>query len=713
MNKIFSIFIFLIFLFNYVIKLSANDDTYINSSNIIYNEKLNIVELAENSKINYKDTNILIDRGMIDYNKNEIEVFGNFYLYQELNILSGENLIGNTSLDSFTANNVSFIYNDDLKIDSAEIKREDNEVYFFNNFLTPCELEGYFNCPTWSLRIDKTKYEIKQDKFTHFDTFIQIADYKIFYLPYFSHYGAKAPRQKGFLTPTIEFTVGGDQGVIIPYYYPLNQSTDILFKPRISLNQNFEFIERYQLNTILQNKTAGGDTNITMHNIKNEGNENINTSLRIDTKKVINKNSIFSASGLFTNSISTTRSINEEPIAFEDLYLRLEKYNFFTENDYLKTELSSVETFESTDLKSIPISPSLNYMNLISSKNLNILNNLDFIVIKRDESTISNPSESFKIKMENEITSINLNNDISIFNKLYLTNSLSKYYFENDKTSNHDSLKSNLIISSELNYNTYNFFLPRLKFIIPLQLTNTNKLINEESKSITFNYQNQFSENRFFGNDLLDSSPRIVYGIENFYNFNNSNLIFNINQSFETNTNNNYSNSINQNSNFSDYAFESKLRLKDVLFKIDARLDNNDYSKKEMNYSIDFEKNINFSLIYNETQSDAFKNLSNDTQSIIFGVSKKINENIKIGLNSNLDVKNNYDPYSSNLNISLFDECSKLDITYTNTRYNDNFNTHPEETIGITFRMDYLGFFGYEQSTDLFFSEPGNLNYGL
>ena len=35
--------------------------------------------------------------------------------------------------------------------------------------------------------------------------------------------------------------------------------------------------------------------------------------------------------------------------------------------------------------------------------------------------------------MENEITSINLNNDISIFNKLYLTNSLSKYYFENDK----------------------------------------------------------------------------------------------------------------------------------------------------------------------------------------------------------------------------------------------------------------------------------------
>ena len=57
MNKIFiSIFIFVIVLFSQILKLVANDDTYINSSNITYNEKENIVELAENSKINFKNT---------------------------------------------------------------------------------------------------------------------------------------------------------------------------------------------------------------------------------------------------------------------------------------------------------------------------------------------------------------------------------------------------------------------------------------------------------------------------------------------------------------------------------------------------------------------------------------------------------------------------------------------------------------------------------
>ena len=76
-------------------------------------------------------------------------------------------------------------------------------------------------------------------------------------------------------------------------------------------------------------------------------------------------------------------------------------------------------------------------------------------------------------------------------------------------------------------------------------------------------------------------------------------------------------------------------------------------------------------------------------------------------------MKNNYNPYQSLFKISIFDECSQLDINYSNTRFSDNFNTKPEERISLTFRMDYLGFFGYEQTTNLFFSEPGSMNYGL
>jgi len=715
MNKIFiSIFLIIVILFNQIIKLNANDDTYINSSNITYNEKDNIVELSKNSKINFKNTNILIDKGVIDYNKNKFEVFGNFYLYEELTILSGKNLKGSTSLDIFSASNVSYIYNDDLKIDSDSLNKDKNLVYFYNNFLTPCELEGFFNCPTWSLRIDKTEYNIEQDKFTHFDSFLQIADYKVFYLPYFTHYGAKAPRKKGFLTPTIEFTVGGNQAVITPYYFPVNFNTDILFRPKIFLNQNLELTEKYQLNTLIESKNSNGRTSLSIDNIKKEGTGDINTSFKIDTKQVIDKNSIFSASGLFTNSISTTRSINEDAITFEDIYLRIENYNFIFDDDYLKIDLSSVESFESNNLNSIPISPRISYFNSFSFKNYSSTNQLDFIILKREESSNSNPSESFKIKLNNELFNTFSSKGLSIQNKLNLSNQYNDFYFNNDKSLNHNSFKSFAILSSELNFNkSISSVSPRIKLIFPVQLENNDKSINEDSESITFNYQNQFSENRFFGNDLFDSSPRIVYGIENFYYSDNKKFSFKINQSFDVNKNNNYATKVNQKSNFSDYSIESQLSINEFSLKIDSRLNEDNLSKKEMNYELNFEKLVKTSLIYNETQSEAYDTLSNDTQSIVLGISKKVNDNININIESNLDVKNNYDPYKGALKLSLFDECSKLDITYSNTRFNDNFNTQPEEKISFTFSMDYLGFFGYEQTTDLFFKEPGSVNYGF
>ena len=714
MNKNIILILIFMFFFKKIFLLNADvEDTYINSTNITYSEKENLIELAENSKINFGKTNILIDKGIIDYNENSFQIFGNFYLYEDLTILSGKNLNGTTNLNSFTAESVSYIYNDDLKIDSDILKKKGDIVYFYNNFLTPCELDGYFNCPTWSLRIDETKYNVEEDKFTHFDTFLQIADYKIFYVPFFSHYGAKAPRKRGFLTPTIEFTIGGDQGITTPYYIPINQSAEILFKPKIFISENFEFLEKYQVNTVINILGSRGNTSVTVDNIKNHNSENLNTSLKLETKQVINKKRIVSASGLFTNSISTTRSINEQPITFEDIYFRLENYDLLMKNDYFRTSLSSIEAFDSTNFNSIPISPSLNYLNTINRKNFSSINEIEFTILKRNKSTNINPSESFKISLNNEILNNTYFNDTFIYNKFLWSNSLNDYYFNHDTSLNDKAYKSVINISSDLNFKSYGFSTPRVKFILPIQLTNSNKEINEDSNSITFNYHNQFSENRFFGNDVFDTSPRVVFGLENELYIDKKTINFNINQSYETNLNNSYLNEINQKKKFSDYSIEAKIKTKNILFQIDSRLNSNNFSKKEMNYTLGFEDTINLKLNYNETKSDAFKKSSNDTQSIGLNISKKINENVNFGYSSSLDIKNNYDPYKSDLAVSIFDECSQLKVSYSNTRFNDNFNTKPSETISLTFIMDYLGFFGYEQSTDLFFKETGKLDYGL
>ena len=705
MNKNIIIFIIVIIVFRQLIFAETNlkDNTYINTTNIQYDEKNNIVELSKNSKINFENTNILIDRGIIDYNNDKIEVFGNFYLYQDFNILSGKDLIGKVKLDSFKANDVSYIYNNDFKIDSASAERSSNLITFHNNFLTPCEIDGYFNCPTWSLRINKTDYYIKEDKFIHFDTFLQIADYKIFYLPYFSHYGVKAPRKKGFLIPSIEFTIGGESGLKTPYYFPIGENADVTMVPTFKLNENLEFLESYNLNTIIKHKNSGGDTLIELDNIKNKNNKNINTSMKFKTSQVLNKKSIFSAKGLLTNSISTTRSINEDPLKYEDIYIKFEKFNTFSKNDYFKSELATVESYDGiSNSNQIPLLPAVNYFNKYNINNkYSIFTNLDYKILKREKSNTITPSENSIINFNNFILFNKRFNNFYNFNKISSYNSVYQYSFEHNPLINRQENNNSIVVSSELNSNRNKGLVSRLKLIYFQGIKSSSDIINEDSNALSFNYTNQFSDKRFYGNDLLDNTSRIVYGFEKEIDIFEEKLKFNLNQSYDFNKNSNYAKKVNQKGNFSDYSLEFKTNFKKIDFKSDIRLNSDTLSRKEMNYSLDFYNPINLNLQYNETDSSAYSGVSDDTKSLGLALSKNINDNLIISYNSDLDIKNDYKPYQDSLKISLFDECSQLDVTYKNTRFNDNYNTSPEEKISVMFSMDYLGFFGYEQTTNL------------
>ena len=711
MNKIIIIFLILIFCFRQIIVLNANN-TYINTSNITYDEEKNILELAENSKININNTNILVDRGIIDYDKNEIEIFGNFYLYQETNILSGKDLKGDVKLKNFSANAVSFIYNDDLKIDSDSATRSENDVFFYNNFITPCELVGYFGCPTWSLRIDKTKYNIEKDKFVHYDTFLQIADYKIFYLPYFSHYGSKAPRQRGFLTPTFEFGIGGNSGILTPYYLPIEESTDIKFTPKFFFSTNSNIIDNYELNSLLNHRLSGGFLSIDMDNIKHKNNSDLSNTVRINLKNVLDKNKILSFNGLLTNSVSTTRSNNEDPLRFEDIYLRLDNYNFALNNDYLRSEISTIEAYDSSNNSLIPFTPHINYYNSISiGKNISNINEIDFSIIKRTESENELPSENSSIKINNYFTQINTSKKINFHNRLSLLNNLSDYNYEHNSDLNSTEIYSNVIISTDMHYYLNETILPRIKFIHNQGIYNSNKIINEDSNSLTFSYHNLYADNRFFGTDVRDNTTRIVYGIDNDFIIDKQRFKFNLNQSYDFNKNNNFSKKINQNTNLSDFALEGKTNINNLQIKFDTRLDKNSFKKKEMNISFKTNNPLNITLNYHETLKNAFIENSNDTQYLGINLEKKINNNLALAYESNVDLKNNFSSYYDKISLEVFDDCSALNIEYSNKRYNDNYNTSPEELLSINFRMDYLGFFGYEQKTDLFFEESKKEKY--
>ena len=492
----------------------------------------------------------------------------------------------------------------------------------------------------------------------------------------------------------------------------MNDSSDLIFKPTLIFDGKLDTFNNFKLNTNINKKNAGGNFSIDIYNEKLQKNSDIYSSIKFNSKQTLNRNNILSYEAIITNSVSTTRSINDTPAKFEDIFIRLDSYNFLYSSDYLRSEISTVEALDSTKPGLIPLNPSIKYVNQkLIKDSLSIANEIDLSSLKRNESAVGKPSESTIIETSNSLFFNQKSDKTIIFNKINLNNNLANYYYEHDGSLDDNTFASNLILSSDIFYNLRKNIKPRVKIVYNLDLV-SDEIINEKSNSISFNYHNQFSDSRIYGNDLKDNSSRIIYGLENSFSNLGKNIKLNINQSYDFKKNSNYTNLINQTSNFSDIALEAKIGFNNISFQIDARLSNRELEKKEMNYYLTYSNLFDFGIGYNETNSNAFKGLSSDTQSLSSSISKNLNDNVVLSVNSDLDLKNNYSPLTQSLKITLLDECSKLDITFSDQRYNDNYNTQPSETISISFYMDYLGFFGYEQKSNVFFEETGEFNYG-
>ena len=123
--------------------------------------------------------------------------------------------------------------------------------------------------------------------------------------------------------------------------------------------------------------------------------------------------------------------------------------------------------------------------------------------------------------------------NINFYNKVSSLNSIYDYKFEHNNSLNRQENSNALILSSDINLNNYNSLKPRFKIIHYQELDRSEGIINEDSDSISFNYNNQYSDNRLFGNDLLDNSSRVVYGLENYNKFYHSWMFSTIGKVFE------------------------------------------------------------------------------------------------------------------------------------------------------------------------------------
>ena len=611
MNKIFSIFILLIV--TYAINSKANqDDIYVNSENIQHDKNSNIIYLAKDSFINYQSVSIRTDEGMIDTDNKKIIINGNFYLDESGDIMKGESLKADLNFNVGTAKNVNYLIQNKIKINSKNLNKKKDVIIFRDNFITPCDLKGIFNCPTWSLKVKKTKYTIDDDFFQHFSTFVQIADKKLFYLPYLSHYGSKASRKKGFLTPSMEFSnLKYGSNLTLPYYLPLNVSTDLKITPTFYYYGG-SYIKYFKSKIEYKKKISEGDIAVNFENYYDRrlvGNIKKGYSVSSSSELNLNKNNNINMNLNYTTSVSKYKSISDSRASSLNSTMSLKTYNFIHSNDLLISKISSAKTLTGNNDTTSPYElPSLRYLNYINLKNNLILNNdIKIDVITRSLSAKFLPNKILRANVLNKFQkNLRLNNNYKLINKLILnTTSIS---VDTGKEGTHNkSGNSNQITayaSGELNKiikfkNDYRIK-PRVKMILASKSTGNNLNVNDNSQSLSFNYNNLFQENRFFGSDIKENSTRIAASIEQNYNlYNEIDFGINYGRSYNINNGENLMENVNQKTKLSDHLTEISISYKNNKMKYNSRYNKNNFSLKEdfLSYELNNEKN---SLVINK-----------------------------------------------------------------------------------------------------------------
>ena len=700
MSKVLILLFFLILAKNLIANKSS-EEVYVNSKNIFHDRELNMIYLGNDSLIDYHGTSIKTNSGEIDIENKKIKIDGIFYINYSGDIMKGNFLKADLNFNNGSAKNVNYIFNKNLKINAKTLNKTKNQIIFSNSFLTSCDLDGYFNCPTWSLKVKKTKYDIEEDFFEHFSTFIQIADKKIFYLPYFSHFGSKAPRKKGFLTPLPQFINSSYGGNIkTPYYIPIKPESDIKITPRFYYEQGFT---KYFENEIEYRKEISeGDFKIFLNNFYDRriiGQVNKGYTFGTVGGFNINKKSNVSINLNYTSSVSKYKSSNNNKSTNLKSDVTLNNYNLLNTNDLLVTRISGSKALDSNSNTTNPYElPSIRYINYINLKdNIILSNDLKVELISRNASADYLPMRILRTDIKSKLQkNYFLQNKYNLMNKIIINNSSLSIDEGNEDTNiiSGNSNQTALYLSSEINKvfkfeNKYKLK-PRAKIIYSKVSESKNLNVNENSQSLSFNYNNLFQENKYFGSDVKEKGSKLILAIEQKLNLKNEiDLEMNYGRIYNFDKSQNLMQDINQNTRLSDHLTELSLEFENNLIKYNSRYEQKNFDLKEdsLSYFLYDGKN-SLKLDKSLTSKTSFTN-SSSSHYLTAEYVRNINNNNNFRYKTEVNLEDKYKIYSQEYEFEYRDDCSKVLFNYSIDKYNDGNLLRPNKTFTIEYHLDF------------------------
>ncbi len=679
----------------------------ISADEVTYDENLGIVTASGNVEISQGDRTVLANSVSYNMNTNVVSATGNISLLEPSgDIVFAEHVELTDNLKEGFIRDIRILLTDRSRLAASTGQLTSGNISVFSNgVFSPCELckDDPNRAPIWQLKAKKIVHNKESQTIKYDHAWMEIFGVPVIYTPYLAHPDPTVKRRSGFLLPSYGTSTQLGITLQIPYYWAIDDSSELLFAPIATTKQGVVLAGEYE------KKFNKGDLSI----------EASATIADRDDEDDKFRGQIISE-GRFDLDKTWRWGFNAER-ASDDTYGRVYGFN----NDSELETSAFIEGFRGR-----------NFARLDSYKFQSTRNGVDdsenpFVFPRGQYNFQSQPgitgatyrldanaqalgrSEGRDSRRVSLISGWDLPYTGSWGDQYKLTTQLqTDGYWVNGVNKNNDDIRKNgdtftgftgrvfpqMALEWRFPFASHrgNFSQtvePIVQGILAPNGSNPNEIPNDDSRDFEFDDTSLFSLNRFAGTDRVDSGSRVSYGLKwTASTVSGNQADFLIGQSYRFSGNGNLH---EKNSGLRDAASDIVGHIGiytidnfDALYRFRFDPDDLGSNRNEVEINIG-PAALNLDLDYVFLKDDNIDGVSSDREEVKVGINSELTEYWSLNSSYTRDIDADASREAS-LGLIYQDECIIIDSQYTRTWFQDR-ELEPDNRFTLELTFKHLG----------------------
>tara|TARA_B100000886_G_scaffold339289_1_gene304323 strand:+ start:3177 stop:5570 length:2394 start_codon:yes stop_codon:yes gene_type:complete len=646
-----------------------------NNETTIWDNAVNIYNLKKNFKLNLSNEILTSNKSTV------IDKENNKYFFDDVAVnLRNNEIVGNELKIEYERSHFGNKDNEPT-LKGRSSYSNDEELKVYKGVFSTCDTTNK-KCRGWELNTNEFKHDKKGKTFEYKHSWLKIFNYKVFYLPYFSHPDPTVKRKSGFLTPTYSSSENLGTSINVPYFKVLGDDKDMTFNSRYYADKSFMLQSEYR--QALQYSSVTSDFSFLV------GSDGTKSHFFYNQFGELNKN--------------TNYEINLQDVK-GDNYLK--RYQLGLTSPIINSESVLSSNFNlSWDWKNAQLNTSANIYEDLSKNNHDRFQYIfpDFSFRRAVEipenynGTFNFYSSGYNKNYNTNINEAVLNNDFLFQSNRFVFNNgiTNDYSFLLKNTNNYTNNSSDF--SDEKNYDLFGS--SKIDFSLPLQKRMekyTNYLTPKISlryspngnddlslKNLIINYDNAFNLNRINTSSQVEGDEALTIGLEfeRKNNFEENIFSFRIGNVLKSKKNKKLPIKSKLNETRSDIFGDIYFNINDILnvgyvFSYDRDLKYSNLDSLNLDFSVNnFVTNFNY-----YTENHDFGDSENISNSLTYNFNK---EHI-LRFNTAKNLKDDFMPFYI-VEYEYRTDCLSLNFNYNKTFYSDG-NLEPDQTLSFLLKI--------------------------